>query len=99
MLSKDLDLDSAWTIVASGLFGCISSDAPSSLVLEFPTIGCAQNQSNVRVRIDKYGETRVVTQPIKQCRRKRVSEPKLRIHDKYGETRIFFFEDMMLVGC
>ena len=48
-----------------------------------------QHQSNVRVRIDTYGETRFVTQPIKQCRRKGVSEQKLRIHDKYAETRIF----------
>ena len=56
-----------------------------------------QHQSNVRVRIG-LRETRIVTQPIKQCRRKGVSEQKLRIHDKYGETRFFFFEDMMRDG-
>ena len=50
-----------------------------------------QHQSNVRVRIDKHWETRTVTQPIKQCRRKRVSEQKLRIHDKYGETRMYIY--------
>ena len=59
-----------------------------------------QHWLNVRVQTSKHGETRGVTQPIKQCGRKRVSEQKLRIHDKYGETRylaIFqeIFEDMM----
>ena len=57
-----------------------------------------QHQSNARVRIDNHGETRRVTQPIKQRRRERVSEQKLRVHDKYGETRysaFFSFEDMM----
>ena len=57
-----------------------------------------QHQSYVRVRIDKYGETRIVTEPIKQGRRKKVSEQKLRIHDKYREPRIFlyiFLEGMM----
>ena len=39
-----------------------------------------QHQSNVRVRIDKHWETRTVSQPIR--------EQKLRIHDKYGETRM-----------
>ena len=48
-----------------------------------------QHQSNLIVRIDKYGETRVATHPIKQCRRKRVSEQKLRIHDKYGKPLFF----------
>ena len=57
-----------------------------------------------KVQTSKHGETRRVTQPIKQCRRQRVSEQKLRVHDKYGETRYqhFFktyFEDMMRVGC
>ena len=46
---------------------------------------------NVRVQTSKYGETRHVTQPIKQCRRKRVSKQKLRVHDKYGETRYLSF--------
>ena len=45
------------------------------------------------VRIDKHGETRCVIQPIVQCRCKRVSEQKLKVHDKYGETRYSaFFE-------
>ena len=34
-----------------------------------------------------------MTQPIKQCRRKRVSEQKLRVHDKYGETRYMMLGD------
>ena len=43
-----------------------------------------QHQSNVIVRRDKYGETRVATQPIKQCRRKRVGEQKLRFMTSTG---------------
>ena len=58
-----------------------------------------QHQSNVRVRIDKHWETRTATQPIKQRRRKRVIEQNMRIHDKYGETRMYIvFEDMMREG-
>ena len=43
---------------------------------------------------------RCVTQPIKQCRCRRVSEQKLKVRDKYGETRYLAacfekIEDMM----
>ena len=43
------------------------------------------------VQTSQHGETRRVTQPIKQCRRKRVSEQRLKVHDKYGETRYLVF--------
>ena len=42
------------------------------------------------------------TQPIKKCRRKRVSEQKLRVHDKYGEIRylvIFFSIKKLKTWC
>ena len=57
-----------------------------------------QHQSNVRVRIDKHGETRCVTQPIKQCRCKRVSEQVESSWQARGDPlrSIFWnFEDMM----
>ena len=43
------------------------------------------------MQTSKHGETRRVTQPTKQCRRKRVSEQESRVHDKYGETRHLAF--------
>ena len=70
----------------------LSTPTPPTSSTQVPKVRYQiQHQSNVRVRIDKHGETRCVTQPTKQCRCKRVSEQKLRIHDIYGETRYLPF--------